>query len=222
MGHSPVLQYDVSGSSGWYPYYIETDPPSGILPDVVNAVLNQANIQGKAINLPPKRTRKALEQGIIDFDLISPAWLPKNYDSSKFVFSDEMLPMNEYVIVLNETELPPGFLDESSDHKPSIATVRGYYYHDVDRFKRTDFKSEKEIILALSKRRVNYGISGDLTAYYWAKRLQVDIKLASLHSSGFIHFRLQKKFHYLLPQINQAIKVLKDSGQMQAILDKYK
>lgn len=220
---APVLQYDISGSSGWYPYYIEGNPPRGILLDVVKAVLKKANIQGKALNLPPKRTQKALELGLIDFDLVSPDWFPKTYDISRFVFSKAILPVDEYVIVLKNTKLPDKFLAPLSAPKlkPTIGTVRGYYYHDVERFTRMDFKSEKEIVLALSKQRVAYGISGDLPALFWARKLNVDIELASLHSSGFIHFRLQKKYAYLLPKINAAIVSLKATGQIQAILDSY-
>jgi polar amino acid transport system substrate-binding protein len=59
------------------------------------------------------------------------------------------------------------------------------------------------------------------TAKHWARVNDVDIHFAALHSKGNFIMRLRKNYQGLLPPINQAIKQMKISGELQAILDKH-
>jgi ABC-type amino acid transport substrate-binding protein len=59
------------------------------------------------------------------------------------------------------------------------------------------------------------------TAKHWAKVNDVDIHLAALHSKGHFLIRLSKKYAPLLPMLNEAIRKIKASGELQAILDKH-
>jgi len=218
---NPVLRYDPSGSSGWYPYYISSSRPKGIAAEAVQAILKTANIDGEFVDLPPKRTRLALQTGDIDFDLISPAWLPNKAAARQFVFSDPIIRIKEHFVYLKTTP-PPDTLFSALSEKPPIATVRGYYYHDEAHFQRIDFSSERAIIQALDKGRIKYAICGDLPALFWAKRLNVDIKIGAIHSDDFLAMRLLARHKHLMPRINQAIQSLKKKGFIDALVEKYK
>jgi len=217
----PVLKYDPSGSNGWYPYYIDGPEPSGIAFDAVQLILARAKIQGQPTNLPPKRTNLAFKDGLIDFDLISPDWLPDDFDKSDIVFSLPIIQVREHVVFLPGQTLSSGFLTESQRFKPRIAVVRGYYYHNPHLFIPIEFNSEREVIKALQKKRVALGISGDLPALYWAKELNTEIELGPLHSNGFLHLRLRREKKALLRQINNAITALKKEQAFKKIIHKY-
>ena len=218
---SAPLKYDPSGSNGWYPYYIDGPTPTGIAVEVVQNILKKAKIQGQPTNLPPKRTQFALKNGLIDFDLVNPDWLPDEEDKSYVVFSKPIFAIKEHVVYLPDQTPAENFLTENQRFKPIMGVVRGYYYHDTHLFISFEFNSEKEVIEALKKRRVPFGISGDLPALYWANKLNVDIVLGPVHSDGFLHMRLRKEHQHLLPNINNAIDQLKRDGELQRIIKKY-
>jgi len=218
----PTLKFDPSGSGSWYPYYINTGENRGIVVDVVELILATANISGQEIILPPKRTNLSLENALVDFDLVNPEWLSEKEKSYGYVFSDTVIPIKEHIIYLRGT-LPPkknlGNYEQLKGH--DIGTVRGYYYHNDHLFNRLDYSSEKELIMALFRKRISLAIIGDKPAQYWAKKLSVPIVLGPVHSDGFLRIRLKKERESLLPQINNAIQTLKINGSISRIIDYY-
>ena len=211
-----VLHYDPSGSSQWFPYYIVNDDNPGVLGELIPAILQQANIKGVQTIFPPKRTIEALNNGDIDFDIISPSWFPNKDVGAQFVLSKSLFVVKEHYVHLGSTQF-----NSADVKKESIGTVRGYYYHNDGKFSRRDFISEKKLIIALHKGRINYAIIGDLPALYWSKTLGVKIALGPIHSSGLLHIRLRKDKIALLPMINKAIDALMVSGEIQQKIYKY-
>lgn len=215
-----VLKYNINGSSGWVPYYIPYQPENpGILAELVPKILVLAQIENEKHNYPPKRTNQALETGLLDFDLVSPSWFPNEDMGELFVQSDAIIQIKENIITLEENAQK--WADINTIKKQSIGTVRGYLYHDDSLFTRVDFTSERELIKALHKNRIEAAISGDLPALYWSNKLDQKIALAAVHSNGVLVMRLRKEHHLLLPKINAAIAHLKADGTINAIIDKY-
>ncbi|MFD2166797.1 substrate-binding periplasmic protein [Thalassotalea euphylliae] len=210
-----VLKYDPSGSSTWIPYYIAESEQPGIMGELIPLVLARSKIKGKKIVLPAARMNKALEGGVIDFDIISPSWIKPNERIGQFVFSEDIMSIEEYTVKLAS----------STQHIPykgnRVGTVRGYLYHDDDQYKRVDFSSEKNLVMALSTKRIKVAIIGKLPAQYWASQLGVEIKFQELHSSGMLHIRLRSEFSHLLPQINAAITSVKADGTIDNLVKKY-
>nr|WP_227006595.1 transporter substrate-binding domain-containing protein [Shewanella donghaensis] len=214
------LKYNVNGSSGWVPYYIPNEAlDSGILGELVPKLLSIAEIEIEKHNYPPKRTNQALETGLLDFDFVSPSWFANGDMGAEFIQSEPVLNIQENIITLKKNSLAWADIDKIKDQ--SIGTVRGYLYHDDDVFKRVDFTSEQQLILALHKNRVEAAISGDLPALYWAKKLNLPISLAAVHSDGVLVMRLRKEHQALMPQINAAIAKLKSDGTIQSLVHKY-
>lgn len=215
-----VLTYDVNGSSGWYPYYIaDSVQHPGILAELVPQIFMLAHIELRKENLSPRRTNKALEAGLLDFDIVSPSWFESSDFGPQFVKSDPIIAITEHIVVLAGQQ--SAWQDIRKIYGQEIGTVRGYLYHDDGLFTRIDFKSERELIMALQKGRIEAAISADLTALYWAKQLQVSVELAAVHSDGVLVVRLRKEHQALLPSINRAIGQLKDNGTIDAIVNKY-
>ncbi|MFY8350591.1 substrate-binding periplasmic protein [Pseudoalteromonas sp. SSM20] len=209
------LRYNSSGSSNWVPYYMQDKATPGILGELIPRILEQANIPGIEVKMPPKRTNQALIDGELDFDAVCAEWFPKQYVGPEFVLSKPLFTIKEYFV---------GLTDKSKtahlDHH-NIGTVLGYYYYDDNTFNRVDFRSERELILALKKARVSRILIGDLTASYWAKKYDVDLQFQKLHTQGLLRIRLNKQKQHLLPRLNAAIDALYEQGVISNIVDKY-
>ncbi|MBB1438682.1 transporter substrate-binding domain-containing protein, partial [Shewanella sp. SG41-4] len=215
-----ALKYNANGSSSWVPYYITASPKEpGILGELVPLMLAKANIKIEKHNFPPKRTNYALDTGLLDFDFVSPSWFPNQELGTLFVQSNPIIAIQENIITLEEKANDWQSIDNIKGKE--IGTVRGYLYHDDAEFIRVDFTSERDLIKALYKNRVDAAISGDLPALYWAKKLNNPITLAAIHSKGHLVMRLRKEHVALLPQINAAIAELEQNGTTQSIIDKY-
>jgi polar amino acid transport system substrate-binding protein len=215
-----ALKYNVNASSSWVPYYItESSKEPGILGELIPLLLAKANIEIEKHNFPPKRTNYALDNGLLDFDFVSPGWFPNQELGTLFVQSNPIIAIQENIITLEEKANDWQSIDNIKGKE--IGTVRGYLYHDDAEFIRVDFTSERDLIRALYKNRVCAAISGDLPALYWAKKLNNPITLAAIHSKGHLVMRLRKEHAALLPQINAAIAELELNGTTQSIIDKY-
>lgn len=209
------LRYNFSGSSNWVPYYMQDKATPGILGELIPLILKQANISGIEVKMPPKRTNQALVEGDLDFDAVCAEWFPNQYVGPEFVLSKPLFTVKEYLAVLSEPNKTAHL-----DHH-NIGTVLGYYYYDDSEFNRIDFPSERELVMALKKARVSSILIGDLTASYWAKHLNVNLKFQQLHTQGLLRIRLNKQKQHLLPRLNAAIDALYEQGVISKIVDKY-
>ena len=114
----------------------------GILPEVTEEILKAANIKGVKLSFPPLRTILALKHSEIDFDLINLNWLTSKDREGDFVYSEHIIRIKEYIVTLKDAPLNDSLLNEAISLRENIGTVRGYYYHDDDKFTRIDFSSE--------------------------------------------------------------------------------
>lgn len=209
------LRYNLAASESWYPYYIPDEDKPGILGELIPLILEKASIHGIELRFPPKRTIYAMENGLLDFDVVSPAWFPDGDAGEQFVFSHKLFGIEEYYASIDGTQLAPMV------YKEEVGTILGYYYFDDNTFTRIDFASEKELVLALQKNRIERILIGDLPAKYWANKLNVSIRLDQLHTKGVLKIRLNKSKIHLLPLLNKAITELKQSGIIDKIVSKY-
>lgn len=212
------LYFDLGMEGGWVPYHTgaETGRP-GVFIDFTNKLQSMIDIQIVAVHFPPKRAEKALLDGIVDFDFICLEWLTDNQPGEGFVASESFLEINEYLVTLKKnTHLFP--TRESMFGQP-VGTVAGYFYFDDAEFIRVDFLNENILMQGLKHDRFKVAILERETAKYWAKLNATDIGFAALHTSGNLVMRLSKKHQALLPSINQAIRKMKASGELQAILN---
>ena len=214
------LKYNVSASGSHYPYYTNDPEKPGVLPEIIEKALDDANIAASHIDLPTKRITKYLQDEIIDFDVISLEWLPKDErNDSRYVFSEPLIYATEMIVTLPKNAR--NWQSADSLKGKNIGTVLGYYYFNDNTFERVDFPSEKELMTALSRNRVEAALIGKLTALYWAEQLEINIAFGAQHSHGFLRIRLLSKHKELLPQINLAIKNLHAQGYIKSIEDKY-
>lgn len=216
------LTYDVSGSDAWTPYFMITKEGKeyGIMPELVRAIFLRANVPAIAKNYPPKRTANYIMDGMLDVDIINPEWLPTENLKAPFVFSDNLIEVKEFYISRAGYNGASFFTNKASK-TPQVGMVRGYYYHNQIDYNRVNFPSEKSLIKALDKGRIDMIICGDLPAHYWAEQYGIKLNLVKLHSSGFLKLRMRKDLATIMAKLNEAIKTLHEDGTIETITAKY-
>ena len=214
------LYFDVDSVGGWVPILTAAEPGTpGLMTEITEAIQRHLDIEFIPVKLPQKRAEMALKEGLVDFDFICLEWLNTGELGSEYVISEPFFELKESFITLQKNA--PLFPTRESLHNQHVGTIAGYFYFDDNTFIRTDFLDENQLILGLKHERFDVIILEQETAKHWAKVNDVDIKFAVLHSKGNFLMRLRKKHQGLLPMINKAIKQIKASGELQAILDKH-
>lgn len=215
-----TLNFDLGESNGWVPYRTgHISGQAGILAELVLLIEAYSGISFEAVNWPQKRAEFALVKGIVDFDFICTSWFEDGAYGNQFVISEPLFEINQYVITLKGNKHLFPTLD--SIHREAIGTIAGYFYFDDKEFTRADFRDEKNLMLALKHKRINAIILEGETAQHWAEIENTAIEFATSHTSGKLLIRLNKVKEALLPAINRAIEQIKQTGQLQKILDKY-
>jgi ABC-type amino acid transport substrate-binding protein len=227
MGFSSVAQeehhklyFDMDGNGGWVPFLTAAEPGAlGIVTEITAVIQRYSHIKFIPLDLPQKRAEVALKEGLVDFDFICLEWLRNGVVDSEYVISAPFFELTENFITLKKNAQL--FPTRESLHQKRIGTISGYFYFDDHTFIRTDFLNENQLMLGLKHERFKVIIMEQEASKYWAKVNNVEISFAVLHSKGNFLMRIRKKHKGLLPLINQAIKKIKVTGELQAILDKH-
>lgn len=217
---APTLYFDLGEKGGWVPFRnAAKNGGTSVFTDLSKALEAHSGIQFKAVHFPPKRAAKALIDGIVDFDFTCLEWFKNNDPGPGFVATQPFFEITEHLITLNKnTALFPTRESVFGKH---VGTISGYFYFDDDKFIRTDSVNENQLMLGLKNDRHNVVILEKETAKYWAKLNATKIGFAALHTKGNLVIRIRKEKSALIPQLNQAIKALKSSGKLKAILDRH-
>lgn len=195
-------------------------PISGILFDITHAIADQLDMKLEMLAIPRKRIERSLENNTIDMDCIAnPDW----YESETLQWS-RVIYQNPDVLINRKgmtsiTEL-------SAHRKLKIGTTLGYVYAEL-----SPYISNEQIqpVISLSaddshkkyrKHKVSGFVSASVEALYFTKDAKDSI--IPLNNNN-IHCVLSPNMTKLTVQrINTAIKTLIETGEIEAILTKYK
>lgn len=216
----PKLYFDTDENGGWVPFLTAAElGKPGLMTEITEALQRYSNVEFVPIKLPQKRAKMALKEGSVDLDFICLEWFENGVVGPEYVLSEPFFELTENFVTLkkNATSFPT----RESFNQKRVGTVAGYFYFDEHTFIRVNFLNEDQLMSGLKHERFEVIILEQETAKHWAKVNDVDIHFAALHSRGYFLMRLNKKYESLLPVLNQAIRQIKSSGELQAILDKH-
>ncbi|MBU2879014.1 MULTISPECIES: substrate-binding periplasmic protein [Aliiglaciecola] len=217
---SITLKYNLIGTESWTPYgYSGDDANPGIFAEVIDLILEKAGYSYEFYYYPPKRAAKVFEENQLDIDFMSPSWFKNGDMGDEYVQSIMIFELTEYNVTLQENA--EKYADPHAIYDKHVGTIAGYSYFDDDMFTRIDFSTEDGLIRGLKRGRFEVAILENLTARHWAKKHNVKISLASVHSHGDIVLRLRRELSHLLPNLNAAIRALKQEGEIDNILRKH-
>ena len=214
------LYFDMDENGGWVPFLTAAEPGMpGIMTEITKALQRYSNVKFVPIKLPQKRAKVALKEGSVDFDFICLEWLKNGVVGPEYVTSEPFFELTENFITLKKNAAL--FPTRESFNQKRVGTIAGYFYFDEHTFIRTNFLNENQLMSGLKHERFKTIILEQETAKHWAKVNDVDIHFAALHSKGYFLMRIRNEYQSLLPAINQAIRQIKASGELRAILDKH-
>ena len=215
----PALRYDVVGKTNWAPYFTQNKEHPGIIVEIIERVLAEADIPLQPVQPGEYTTPNAIEQDEVDIDIISPSWFKDNQIPEEFIISARIIPIAEYIVYR------PGdghkWPDRKALHDRHVGVVREYRYHDEKNYIRDEFPSERDLLFALNNKKTDVAIIGELPLYYWSNSLGINLERGPLHSRGYLHIRINKAYVDYLKRINRAIAVLKQSGEIDRIFEAY-
>jgi ABC-type amino acid transport substrate-binding protein len=195
-------------------------PISGVLFDITHAVSQKINMKLEMLPIPRKRIEQSLQRNIIDMHCVAnPKWYKTNtYRWSSVLYKSPDILINRKGIT-SLTEL-------SQYNNLKIGTTLGYTYPEL-----TTYITNKNVIPISSlspndsyekyrKNKISGFISASIEASYFSKELEDSViplnnnNIHCVYSPGLDKLTVEN--------INAAIKSLKISGEIEAILSKYK
>lgn len=194
---------------------------TGIYPDLFREIMRRAEIPVKLIPTPKLRVRRYFETGKSVLSCCdNPAWRRRPMELTVQLFSDPFYRTNDIFVFPADIAKPIKNLRELSGLQ--VATVRGYGYQGEEWFgERIDFADEKNILRAVSAKRIDIGIVNEDVVRYWSKTNPDSISSGGIHDSASLHIRVHRSRNDLLERINTAIGEIIADGTRDRIIAGY-
>lgn len=195
-------------------------PISGILFDITHAIAEQLSMELEMLPIPRKRIEQSLETNVIDLHCVAN---PKWYKSIYLKWSDVIY--NNPDLLINRLGI--NTLTVLSDYKKlKIGTTLGYIYPEL-----SSYIENKNILPVISvtpsesyekyrKNKISGFVSASIEASYFYRKVEDSV----VHmNDNEIHCALSPSLNKeTINNINTAIGTLKESGEIETILERYK
>lgn len=195
-------------------------PTSGILYDITHAIAEQLAVKLEFLPIPRKRITQSLMNNIIDMHCVAN---PKWYKLTSLQWS-EVLYKNPDILI-NRKGITS--ITELANYKQlKIGTTLGYIYPElITLIKNKNILPVSSLTPAESfqkyrKNKVAGFISASVEASYFTKNIEDSVTVLN---DNDIHCVFAPSMDKLtVKSINQAIEILKTSGEIEKILAKYR
>jgi ABC-type amino acid transport substrate-binding protein len=221
------LGIGTSPGSSYPPYIVvaEDRSYSGLVFDILDAVLRQTGDQVVPVYLPAPRLFAGIGDGTIDIDVFAnPGWrAPFAADS---IYTLPYLTTRMILVYRKDIEVPRTMEDLTGK---TVLTVNGFRYPGLDdRFDRGEIRKEVApstalLLRMLQVRHGTLGVSDEAVFLDLARREGLDAL-----APGFpvapptdVMMRFPKRLSAVVDRFNRAIQALRRSGELARILTKY-
>jgi len=199
----------------------------GIIKDLADGLGKEMGVPIIYKKYPRKRRKSGLEKGHIHGVCIwNPLWEsnPENYDWSIPLFEE-----SNWFVLKKENSFPVKSFDDLNGKR--LGTILGYHYVGLmDHFKqkliiRDDVRTLKQNFNKLNANRIDAFIDSNILIEYYLlsnniyDQHSIGEKIASKHD---IYCGFSKKSPFPISQINAAFTRMKDRGDIENILKKYR
>lgn len=211
----PFAQYEQGRLSG------------GILLELLEQIARNADAEAVIVVLPPRRVDAALAQGDIDLQCpLSPAWFPEPPAAARW--SVPLLTLDDLLVAApGQPEAAP---DLARAGGLTIGVVGSYSYPPLEegfrsgRLLREDAPSQQLVLEKLVRGRSGYGVVNSMMLEWFNKTRPPDKRVRRLATLASVqtHCLLSAKPGLAPERIQAAVRQLVDSGQLKAILARYR
>lgn len=222
-------QFRFNVSPNGYPPYLIVDQasPSGIMWDVVSLIVDRMGYTVVPLKIPRKRVDSMLSEGFIDGTPRAREWTK---DPEKFLFTDAVVNVEEVIFsreALNLTyESPKDLITRT------VVTHLGYIYPMLDPYfetgdiQRFDVPRDQDMFtFVLHDNHYNIAVADRLVGQWFLKnhghRNEFNISEANISEFGY-RVMVRKGNQDFVDRFNQELRQIRENGELNAILAKYK
>lgn len=225
--HQKTFRFNVS-PSGYPPYLIvDQGAPSGIIWDVVSLIGERIGYEVIPKKVPRKRVDQMLLDGVIDGTSRAREWTD---DPERFLFTDPIVPIEEVFFVRNDSEFE--YETPQDLYSKTVVTHLGYNYpelqvhFDAGNIHRFDVPRDQDMFtFVLHSDRFDAAIADRLVGQWILKEqgLQEQFRVTSkgISDVGY-RIMLNKNASAFAKAFNAELKTLRENGELNAILTRYR
>lgn len=219
----------IAATDLWTPFIMYSDNRfSGIGYDILIEVARRSGDTVDVQYVPNKRAQNMFDNGEIDISVIDSFLWNDPAKAHTFVFTDDVMTVQEYVYSLNEDMIRIDSLDDLIGK--TVCIMDGYYYPLFeDAFNNGDVShievgSEESLVRMLLLKRVDAIFMDSIAFGLTIKKLGYDGELftRSLQlSETSLGIKIRREKSHVLPRFNDAIASMIEDGTIYRIINKY-
>lgn len=206
------------------PYYWMSSEGSltGIYVDLLKLIEKHSGINFTFKFMPQSRIRLRMISGNIDIEPgISVTWRQKPGEKESAVYSQVFMSSEEAWVYSTRHELSALDNEEIETLKP--CSIHGFDSITIQKKPEPEIRalSEQQIIQLIEKGRCDYALMPLDVYSYLNGNSTFRVQIGRPHINYNLRFRISKQHAHILPDINKALAILIDNGEVERLLVKY-
>ncbi|MBS8241390.1 amino acid ABC transporter substrate-binding protein [Marinobacter lipolyticus] len=222
-----ILHFNVS-PNGYPPYLIVKDQqPAGIVWDVVSLIAERIGYQVVPKKVPRKRVDSMLLEGFIDG---TPRAIEWTSNPDQFLFTDPIVAIEEVLFIPSTSKLV--YQKPEDLFSRTLVTHLGYSYpllepyFESEKIKRFDVSRDRDMFtFVLHGQRFDAAVADRLVGQWILlnEGWQNEFRISEESISNFpFRLMLRKDWGDFAEQFNTELATIRESGELDAILSRYR
>ncbi len=209
---------------GRAPYFFaKDDPRTGLYKDILLAVSRFTGVEFIFDYFPQARLRKMMVSGSLDVEMgTDPLWRQAANEIEQSVYSEPFMSSSEsWVVALDNKDRMNALITMPGIARPCL--VLGFNVEKNMKNANANVKgnSDQHLLNMIAKKRCDIALIPNVILEYYQISEDNRFVLASAKNVYQLSIRLGKKYQSVLSEINKALRQMKQSGELQQLMDKY-
>lgn len=209
---------------GRAPYFFAHDNPrTGLYKDILTAISRLTGVKFSFDYYPQARLRKMMISGNLDVEMgTDPLWRRAANEVNQSVYSDPFMQSTEsWVVALNNKDRIDTLIATPGVARPCL--VLGFNVETNMKKANDNVKgnSDQHLLNMLVRNRCDIALIPDVILEYYHVVEDKRFVLSPAKNKYQLSIRFGKKHQSFLPKINKALREIKQSGELQQLMNKY-
>lgn len=223
-----LLRFNIP-QSGYPPYLLEhpMEQGRGIVYDVLAVIAQKQDIQIEVLNIPRKRVEQLLSHASLDATMAAIEWID---NPQRFIFTEPIMKSED--ALFSPVDHPLAFYHVGDLFDKRIGTKLGYKYPLIEpytiqkKITRVDTLTVEAMLKMLLAKRADAAIV-NRAAGLWVIKHSPELKdRFAIATKAINTFEVRLMFHQrwapFVIQFNRELEMLKQSGELAAIIARYR
>jgi ABC-type amino acid transport substrate-binding protein len=209
---------------GRAPYFFaENESQTGLYKDILFAISRISGINFTFDYYPQARLRKMMISGRLDIEMgTDPMWRQEPKEINNFIYSTPfMLSQESWVFSSANKDRIEQLISKKSTVKPCV--VLGFNIEENMKNAASDVKgdSDKHLLEMIAKKRCDIALIPNMILDYFDVLQDPRFTLLPTKKNHQLSIRLRVEYSQKLIQINDALRQMKDNGELEQLLKNY-